>query len=75
MCAHAASIKDAVLSGISLEDDDREEFNKIQQVCSYAIWGNQNLFFSWAKLIFMLLTSKAFDQCYLPLCTGTYWPL
>ncbi|XP_076896245.1 putative cytosolic oligopeptidase A [Bidens hawaiensis] len=26
-----SSIKDAVLSGISLEDDEREEFNKIQQ--------------------------------------------
>nr|GEV15238.1 probable cytosolic oligopeptidase A [Tanacetum cinerariifolium] len=26
-----SSIKDAVLSGISLEDNDREEFNKIQQ--------------------------------------------
>lgn len=31
MCTHAASIKEAVLGGVSLEDSKREEFNKIQQ--------------------------------------------
>lgn len=30
---HAAQIKDAVLTGIALEDDKREQFNKIEQVC------------------------------------------
>lgn len=29
----SAQIKEAVLSGIALEDDKREEFNKIEQVC------------------------------------------
>lgn len=31
-CACAAQIKEAVLSGVSLEDDKRDEFNKIEQV-------------------------------------------
>lgn len=31
--ACAAQIKEAVLNGVSLEDDKREQFNKIEQVC------------------------------------------
>ena len=34
-CAFAGQIKEAVLNGVSLEDDKREQFNKIQQVCLY----------------------------------------
>jgi hypothetical protein len=29
----AGQIKEAVLSGVALEDDKRENFNKIEQVC------------------------------------------
>jgi hypothetical protein len=32
-CLHSAQIKEAILNGVSLEDDKREQFNKIQQVC------------------------------------------
>lgn len=31
----AAQIRDAVLNGISLEDDKRQRFNEIQQVSFY----------------------------------------
>lgn len=30
---HAAQIKEAILNGVSLEDDKRDQFNKIEQVC------------------------------------------
>ncbi|MBA0717451.1 hypothetical protein Golax_005273, partial [Gossypium laxum] len=30
-CMYSAQIKEAVLNGVSLEDDKREQFNKIQQ--------------------------------------------
>lgn len=30
---HAAQIKEAILNGVSLEDDKRDQFNKIAQVC------------------------------------------
>lgn len=33
----AAQIKEAVLNGVALEDDKREEFNKIEQVI-FIIW-------------------------------------
>jgi len=33
----SAQIKEAVLSGIALEDDKREEFNKIEQVYSITL--------------------------------------
>lgn len=32
ICVCTAQIKEAVLSGVALEDDKREEFNKIEQV-------------------------------------------
>lgn len=32
-CVDAAQIKEAVLNGVSLEDDKKDQFNKIQQVC------------------------------------------
>ena len=35
---YAASIEEAILSGIALEDDKREQFNKIEQV--YAALSN-----------------------------------
>lgn len=31
-CFHAAQIKEAILNGVSLEDDKRDQFNKIEQV-------------------------------------------
>lgn len=33
LCTCAAQIKEAILNGVSLEDDKRDQFNKIQQVC------------------------------------------
>lgn len=35
MCVFAGQIKEAVLNGVSLEDDKRESFNKIEQVCYF----------------------------------------
>jgi len=32
ICTFADQIKEAVLNGVSLEDDKREQFNKIEQV-------------------------------------------
>lgn len=29
----SAQLKEAILNGVSLEDDKREQFNKIEQVC------------------------------------------
>lgn len=31
---YTAQIREAVLNGVSLEDEKREHFNKIEQVCS-----------------------------------------
>lgn len=32
LCTCAAQIKEAILNGVSLEDDKRDQFNKIEQV-------------------------------------------
>ena len=31
-CTYATQIKEAILNGVSLDDDKRDQFNKIQQV-------------------------------------------
>lgn len=58
--ACAAQIKEAVLNGVSLEDDKREQFNKIEQVC-----------FKWKLLMPMRDKLKDILLCLMP-CIRIY---
>lgn len=46
LCTCAAQIKEAILNGVALEDDKRDQFNKIEQVWFHVINMNEETFAS-----------------------------